>query len=386
MKPIILLGILLALTTQTWRASAQSNSVPPTQLVDSARQIAAYLNHNYTSDPDSTDLSQDVYTDHNLWFLSWGNNSGDSFDLDFDLENNCLMDMSDGFARNASKASKLSGAPISVTAAQANQVVQNFHQFLGLGEDWRLVDTFLSPTNGKWRLWYCKYSLFVNGYYSREESVFGRVNAYSLTMDSWVRRGLRTYVPVAGPLLSFNQAQQIESNVTQRNVVVQEVRGLATHTDPLWTVVDSDIFSTPICRLAYVSEVVPLPGEYQSPRALAIDAQTGESWLQLSDLYMMGEAHGKLKSPVIKIKSERFQMIDRLAHGISLAPLLRSIASGKLLKRAPKEKPVSFEREVGKAPILFSLYPKSRTLSWSSSTGKWAGVQLSKLEMTLFQK
>ena len=275
MKPMIFLGILLALTTQTWRTSAQSDPVPPTQLVDSARQIAAYLNHSYPNDPDSTSLSQDAYTDHNLWLLTWGNNSGDSFDVRFDLENNSLIDMSDGFALNASIASKHSGAQVSVTAAQANQVVDNFHQFLGLAGDWRAVDTFLSPTNGKWRIWYCKYSLFVNGYYSREESVFGRVNAYSTTMEGWDRRDLRTYLPVTGPLLSFNQAQQIASNIAQRNVVVQEVRGLATQTDPLWTVVDVEIYLTPICRLAYVFEVVPLPGETQSPRALAIDARTG---------------------------------------------------------------------------------------------------------------
>ena len=202
----------------------------------------------------------------------------------------------------------------------------------------------------------------------------------------WVRRDLRTYLPVAGPLFSFNQAKQIAANIAQRNVIVQEVRGLPTQTDPLWTVVNEAIWCTQICRLAYVFEVIPLPGEDQSPIALAIDARTGESWLQLSHLGGMRKAQGKLKSQNIKIKSERFQMIDRLARETSLAPLLRSVASGRLLKRAPKEKPALYEREAGKTRISFSLYPKSRTLSWSGSTGKWAGVQLSKPEMSLLQK
>lgn len=213
MKPIILMAIALAIPTATWRASAQSNPVPPTQLVVSAKQIAAYLNHNYIVDPNRTDLSQNPYTDHNLWNLGWGNTSDDYFDVEYDLENSMLLSVHDDISFTANLASKRVGAPISVTASQANQVVVNFHQFLGIGGDWRAVNTFLCPANLSWTLWYCKYSLFVNGYYSREESILGEVNAYAGTLDGWVRRDPRTYVPVTSPLFTFNQAQQIAANI-----------------------------------------------------------------------------------------------------------------------------------------------------------------------------
>ncbi len=385
-KNIILLAIALAISTLTLGAHSQSNPIPPTQLVASVKQLATYLNHNYQVDPNNTNLDQNIYTDHNVWYLAWWGSNGSDFEVDYDLENNMLINLNDYITLRANETSKRTGATATVTATQARQTVQNLHQFLGIAGDWRSIDTFLSPPNGAWTVWYCKYSLFVNGYYSREENMIGDVNAYDGTMTGWVRREPRTYVAVTSPLLSFNQAQQIAINLAQRSVIVQEVRGLSTQTDPLWTVVDYDIQTTPVCRLAYVFEVVPAQGEGQSPKAIAIDAQTGESWLQMSALYTMGGPGNERKPPKMKIKSERFQMIDRLSREKPLAPLLRSIASGRPMKRVPKEKPISFAKTAGNSPIAFNLYRKSRTLSWTASAGKKAGVQLSKPEMALLQK
>ena len=386
MKLTIFFGIASMLLIQTVSSYAQPDPVPPANLANATKQLALYLNHNFAGDPNFASIDQNLYSNHTLWEIDYLIPGLDGFITEYDLENNCLIRVSDDIVRTSSEASKLAGAPISVTAAQAKQVAQNLHQFLAIGGDWRSVDTFLSFPNSDWTCWYFKYSLFVNGYYSREENALGGVNAYDGRLIRWVRRDPRTYVPVTSPLFSFNQAQQIASNIAQRNVIVQEVRGLSTQTDPLWTVVDYDIQTTPVCRLAYVFEVVPLPGESQSPRAIAIDAQTGESWLQMSALYTMGDAHKRRESPKLAIKSERFQMIDRLARDKSLAPLLRSIASGNLMKQAPKEKFLEFERVAGQSHIAFKLYPKSRVLSWTASTGKKAGVQLSKPEMTLLQR
>ena len=386
MKLTIFFVLASMILIQTVSLSAQTDPVPPANLVNFTKQLALYLNHNYADAPILSDVDQNIFTDHTIWEMTYWTSAQDNFITQYDLENNCLIRVTDKLIRSNSIASKLAGAPISETSAQANLVVQNFHQFLGIGGDWRSVDTFLSPPNSDWTCWYCKYSLFVNGYYSREENAIGAVNAYDGRLINWVRRDPRTYVPVTSPLFSFNQAQQIASNIAQRNVIVQEVRGLSTQTDPLWTVVDYDIQTTPVCRLAYVFEVVPAPGEGQSPRAIAIDAQTGESWLQMSALYTMGGDSKKHKAPDMGIKSERFKLIDRLAHEKSLAPLLRSVASGKLMKQSPKEKPISFAKTAGKSLIAFNLYRKSRTLSWTASAGKKAGVQLSKPEMALLQK
>ena len=187
MRTILLIGISIVISTSTWRASAQSEPVPPGELIESARRIAGYFHRNYILDPDPVYTDKDVDSGHNKWWMAWCNSSEFEFVIEYDLESKMFIGISDCISYRANQASRKAGALISVTADQANTNVQNLHKYLQLEGDWRAVYTFLSTSNNLSTTWVCNYSLYVNGFYSRQECIVGKVNAYSGLIDGWNR-------------------------------------------------------------------------------------------------------------------------------------------------------------------------------------------------------
>ncbi len=380
MKTLILISLAMLATLSALAQDPPSEppqAPPPAALIAQARAIGAFLNRPIIGDAYNYSSEMKLYSTQLDWRLSWKYNMKD---IIVNIEDNTfyLKAYNDDDSFDSDENCRAASLPQNITSAQAKQTVIAFNAYLNIAGDWRIDAPYSVESTNLARKWYVHSYLYVQGYRSLKEGLYGCVSPYSGVLTSWTRCLPLSYPTPTQPFIPLMQAQQIATNLAG-----EPVQSTTENNGPEWTPIESNF---PFCRLMYCFSLVSLANSQTSNILIYIDAQSGDYFSYDNIEASTKSAHeGKLAKRLIP--SPRYALLGEIGLDSSFAPLTKALAKGNIYKeKLPTTKPLSMSKRRGKKEFSFLLYANKNCLAWQDKPNHWTGVKLPKKETNALMK